>query len=186
MARTALYPHISKNNIQVPEPGPVEQRSSGRIVLRPGKGRPPSGRLFKYLRVIFPRLAVFSGIQCSERYPALRDVIRGRTSVSGITNYLNLLSIQETCEYRGIDFLEFLRSGVKDIDVFAVSRQKKTGKNNHSVRNWVVKKNHVPPPALPTELLHGHFGQEIRTSLILSYFTGSESAIFTGNVARIV
>jgi hypothetical protein len=71
MARTALCPHISKNNIQVPDPGPVEQRSSGRIVLRPGKGWPPSGRLFKYLRVIFPRLAVFSGIQCSERYPAL-------------------------------------------------------------------------------------------------------------------
>ncbi len=33
--------------------------------------------------------------------------------------------ICETCKYRGLDFLDFLRSGEKDIDVFAASQQRR-------------------------------------------------------------
>jgi len=51
----------------------------------------------------------------------LRDVIGGRTTESGIQYYLILLSIYQTCAYRGIDFLEFLR-GEKKIDGYAGSR----------------------------------------------------------------
>ena len=36
----------------------------------------------------------------------------------GIREYLTLLSICETCQYKGVSFLDFLRSGEKDIDVF--------------------------------------------------------------------
>ena len=36
-----------------------------------------------------------------------------------------LLSICETCNYQGLDFLDFLRSGEKDIAAFADSRKKK-------------------------------------------------------------
>jgi hypothetical protein len=32
--------------------------------------------------------------------------------------YLTLLSICETCKYKGVSFLEFLRTGEKDIDTF--------------------------------------------------------------------
>jgi hypothetical protein len=45
----------------------------------------------------------------------LRDVIGGRTTESGIQYYLILLSIYQTCAYREIDFLGFLR-GEKKID----------------------------------------------------------------------
>lgn len=41
----------------------------------------------------------------------IRDTISGRTNKQGIADYLVLLSICQTCEYRGIDFLGFLRSG---------------------------------------------------------------------------
>jgi hypothetical protein len=41
----------------------------------------------------------------------IRNNIGGRTSENGIGDYLVLLSISQTCEYRGVDFLEFLRSG---------------------------------------------------------------------------
>jgi hypothetical protein len=48
----------------------------------------------------------------------LRNVIGGTSSDKGIREYLTLLSICETCKYKGANFLDFLRSGEKDIDVF--------------------------------------------------------------------
>lgn len=54
----------------------------------------------------------------------IRQVIDGLTSVNGIRNYLVLLSICETCKYQGLDFLDFLRSGEKDIEVFANSKRR--------------------------------------------------------------
>lgn len=48
----------------------------------------------------------------------LRDVIGGRTTARGVRDYLLLLSIYQTCVYREIDFLRFLRSGEKDIDEY--------------------------------------------------------------------
>jgi hypothetical protein len=42
-----------------------------------------------------------------------------------LRDYLVLLSICETCNYQGLDFLDFLRSGETDIAAFADSRQKK-------------------------------------------------------------
>jgi predicted RecB family nuclease len=51
-------------------------------------------------------------------FAMLRNVIRGASSEKGIREYLTLLSICETCKYKGIDFLQFLRSGEVDIDKF--------------------------------------------------------------------
>jgi hypothetical protein len=45
-------------------------------------------------------------------------VIGGVSTEKGIREYLTLLSICETCQYKGVSFLDFLRSGEKDIDVF--------------------------------------------------------------------
>lgn len=44
-------------------------------------------------------------------FAALRNVIEAYSTESGIRDYLVLLSICQTCEYRGVDFLQFLRSG---------------------------------------------------------------------------
>jgi hypothetical protein len=51
-------------------------------------------------------------------FARLRNVIGGTSSEKGIREYLILLSICETCKYKGVSFLEFLRSGEQDIDVF--------------------------------------------------------------------
>jgi Transposase IS66 family len=57
-------------------------------------------------------------------FATLRRVIKGVTSEAGLRDYLVLLSICETCNYQGLDFLDFLRSGETDIADFADSRQK--------------------------------------------------------------
>ena len=40
------------------------------------------------------------------------------SSPKGIQEYLVLLSISETCKYRGLSFLDFLRSGEMEVDAF--------------------------------------------------------------------
>jgi hypothetical protein len=49
----------------------------------------------------------------------LRRSIGGKSSTKGIQDYLVLLSISETCKYKGASFLRFLQSGQVDIDSFA-------------------------------------------------------------------
>jgi hypothetical protein len=39
-------------------------------------------------------------------------------SETGLQEYLTLLSIQQTCRYRGLNFLEFLKSKEKSIDMY--------------------------------------------------------------------
>jgi hypothetical protein len=65
-------------------------------------------------------------------YAALRNVMGGTSTRAGIEEYLILLSICETCEYQGLDFLDFLRSGEKDIEAFAQSGRRKSGVNPSS------------------------------------------------------
>ena len=64
-------------------------------------------------------------------FAALRDVIEGTATPSGIEEYLVLLSISETCRYKNVDFLEFLRSREKDINVFLRSRGRTTAAEGH-------------------------------------------------------
>ncbi len=61
-------------------------------------------------------------------FAMLRHVIVGVTSEKGIRDYLVLLSICQTCKYKGVDFLDFLRSGEKDIDTFADSKRRRARK----------------------------------------------------------
>ncbi len=58
-------------------------------------------------------------------FAMLRNVIKGVTSDKGIRDYLVMLSISETCKYMEVDFLDFLRSGVKDIRAFAESKRRR-------------------------------------------------------------
>jgi len=52
-------------------------------------------------------------------FAMLRHVIKGVTSGKGLRDYLVLLSICESCKYMGVDFLDFLCSGEKDLHAFA-------------------------------------------------------------------
>lgn len=56
-------------------------------------------------------------------FAVLRDVMRGSSTQKGLEDYLVLLSVCQTCKYMGVDFLDFLRSGEKDIHAFAESRR---------------------------------------------------------------
>ena len=47
-----------------------------------------------------------------------REIADGLMTESGLTNYLTLLSIQQTCVYKGVSFLKFLLSQERDIDGF--------------------------------------------------------------------
>ena len=71
-------------------------------------------------------------------FARLRDVIAGSSTEKGIEEYLTLLSICQTCVYTGLDFLDFLRSGEKDVHAFAETRR---GRKRRSPTN--------EPKALP-------------------------------------
>ena len=68
-------------------------------------------------------------------FATLRHVIKGVTSEAGLRDYLVLLSICETCNYQGLDFLDFLRSGETDIAAFADAQQKKCHWRNPGLLN---------------------------------------------------
>ncbi len=55
-------------------------------------------------------------------FASLRRIIEGKSTEKGLRDFLILLSICETCKYKGVPFLDFLRSGSKDIGEFAKCR----------------------------------------------------------------
>ncbi len=56
-------------------------------------------------------------------FAMLRNIISGPSTKKGTEEYLTLLSVCKTCEYQGLDFLDFLRSGEKDIAGYASRKQ---------------------------------------------------------------
>jgi predicted RecB family nuclease len=58
-------------------------------------------------------------------FAGLRDIMEGSWTAKSIDQDLVLLSICETCRWMGVDFLDFLRSGEKDIHAFAESRRRR-------------------------------------------------------------
>jgi hypothetical protein len=58
----------------------------------------------------------------------LRRDFAGLSTEKGIKEYLILLSVCETCKFKGINFLDFLRSGEKDVHAFAEFRCGRTGR----------------------------------------------------------
>jgi hypothetical protein len=56
-------------------------------------------------------------------FARLREIISGSSTKKSVEEYLTLLSVSETCRYRGIDFLDFLRSGQRDVVTFALGRR---------------------------------------------------------------
>jgi len=58
-------------------------------------------------------------------FAMLRHIINGLTTEKSLEDYLILLSISETCKYKGIDFLDFLRSGDTHINAFLIKQMRK-------------------------------------------------------------
>lgn len=58
-----------------------------------------------------------------KRFAYYRKLADGHLSEAGLMDYLVLLSIQQTCAYKGIGFLKFLLSGEIDLGSYRESRQ---------------------------------------------------------------
>jgi hypothetical protein len=54
-----------------------------------------------------------------------REVTDGQMKEAGLSDYLVLLSIYETCQYRGVSFLKFLLSQEDDVETFSRRGRKK-------------------------------------------------------------
>ncbi len=54
-----------------------------------------------------------------------RDGSTGRLKEAGLNDYLVLLSLYQTCRYRGVSFLKFLRSRERDVDTFCENPRRK-------------------------------------------------------------
>jgi len=91
------------------------------------------GTLFTFLRYDGVPWNNNNAEHAIKAFARLRDVMAGSSSKKGTEEYLTLLSVAETCEYQGLDFLSFLRSGETDIESFAKGRRQYTRhKNNQS------------------------------------------------------
>ncbi|MBI3851342.1 MAG: IS66 family transposase [Verrucomicrobia bacterium] len=75
-------------------------------------------------------------------FAKLREHLGGCSTEKGLKEYLTLLSVCQTCKYMGVDFLDFLRSGEKDIHAFAESRRGRRRRTDPS-----------QPPDLPADAI---------------------------------
>jgi hypothetical protein len=83
-----------------------------------------SKRLLKYQDKLFTFLR-YDGVPWNnnaehaiKRFADYREIADGHFWEAGLQEYLVLLSLYVTCEYKGLSLLQFLLSREKDIDVF--------------------------------------------------------------------
>jgi predicted RecB family nuclease len=70
-----------------------------------------------------------------------REVADGLLTEAGLTSYLTLLSIQQTCVYKGVSFLKFLLSQERDIDGFCDG-----GRRGRRILPYdLYPEGHIPP-----------------------------------------
>ena len=60
-----------------------------------------------------------NGEHAIKPFAKYRRLVNGQISEKGLNDYLILLSIYQTCEYKGINFLAFLLSTERDVDNFS-------------------------------------------------------------------
>ena len=58
-------------------------------------------------------------------FAMIGHVIEGTTTEKGIREYLILLSACETCKFKNVNFLDFLRSRMKSIDEFTTQKDER-------------------------------------------------------------
>ena len=85
-----------------------------------------------------------------KRFAYYREVTDGKLSEAGLMDYLVLLSIQQTCEYKGIRFLKFLLSGEIDLGCYRdCHRVQRIGMNIETSpleKGFFTRRNRRSPP----------------------------------------
>jgi hypothetical protein len=90
------------------------------------------GRLLKYRDKLFTFIE-HDGVPWNNnnaenairQFAYYRENTRGRLREPGLKDYLVLLSIYQTCRYRGVSFLKFLLSRERDMDAFCQGRRRR-------------------------------------------------------------
>ena len=77
-----------------------------------------------------------------KHYAYYRKVSDGQMTESGLGDYLILLSVYQTCKYKGASFLKFLLSGERNVDRFIETRGKKRRKTSHELYPEGFSSNH--------------------------------------------
>jgi predicted RecB family nuclease len=93
-------------------------------------------------------------------FAVYRDLADGMFSAAGLDDYLILLSIYVTCRYKELNFLQFLLSQKKDIDVYCANMSDRrrlptielcpegfTNSRRYSSRRFTLAAHASPPPA---------------------------------------
>ena len=73
-------------------------------------------------------------------FALLRRDFEGLSTEKRISEYLILLSVCETCKFKGIKFLDFLRSGEKDVHAFAEVRCGRMGRLRSKTLNSLASR----------------------------------------------
>ena len=85
-----------------------------------------------------------------KRFAYYREVSDGKLSEAGLMDYLVLLSIQQTCKYKGIGFLKFLLSGEIDLGCYRdCHRVQRIGMNIETSpleKGFFTRRNRRRPP----------------------------------------
>ena len=96
-------------------PRPAESKSRRRWALQKGLNRKDRQELCYRPRYYRPRGCIDDVCR----------VIEGPTTEKGLHDFLVLLSLCETRKYKNVDFLDFLLSGLKDVNDFTISQSKR-------------------------------------------------------------
>src|SRR5262249_9685541 len=75
-----------------------------------------------------------------------REYAEGSISEKGLGNHLVLLSLYQSCEYQGVSFLRFLKSGMRDLDAFR--ERGKPGRGQGLPAIQLYPKGFTPPHIL--------------------------------------
>jgi hypothetical protein len=81
-----------------------------------------------------------------KHFAKYRMISNGRMTANGLQPYLVLLSIYQTCVYKGVSFLRFLLSGEKDVDAFV----EKTSRHRRANANLPASPEAETAPAIPS------------------------------------
>ena len=60
-----------------------------------------------------------------KQFAYYRENTVGRMKETGLSNYVVLLSLCQTCRYKGVSFLQFLPSKERDVNTFCQRRQRR-------------------------------------------------------------
>ena len=88
-----------------------------------------------------------------KRFAYYREQVPKQLKVGGLVDYLVLLSVCETCRYKGVSFLRFMLSGFKDIETFCRTR----GRRHHDDSTIEMYPKGFVPAGIA--YLRKHFGR---------------------------